>query len=168
MAEPTYTRCSARVILLDADDRTLLFRSYLHHTLDPALGFCWSTPGGGREEGESMAESAARELREETGIEVAPGDLGATVAYTAGYADLGFMAGHFRDDFFAHRVNESIVDTSGHDDVERSYITGHRWWTVDELATTDETVFPFGLVPLLRDLVAGRRPAVPVALPWHH
>jgi hypothetical protein len=29
-------------------------------------------------------------------------------------------------------------------------------------------VYPFGLVPLLGDLLAGRRPPEPVVLPWHH
>lgn len=46
----------------DAADRALLIR----HEDDPER---WGTPGGGHEPGETMAETARREVREETGLE---------------------------------------------------------------------------------------------------
>ncbi len=134
----------------------------------PELGHCWVTPGGGVYDGESLPEAAARELREETGLAVAPHDLGSLVAVTSGYADLGWASGTFRDDFFFYRVAAHDVDTSGLEAVERSQITAHRWWTVNELASTSETVYPFGLASLLTDLLADRIPDEPVRLPWHH
>lgn len=45
---------------------------------------------------------------------------------------------------------------------------GYVWSTHAELASSSETVYPFGLAALMADLVAGYVPAVPVALPWHH
>jgi ADP-ribose pyrophosphatase YjhB (NUDIX family) len=45
----------------DCDDRVLLIR----HQGSPD---CWGTPGGGHEPGETMEETAWREVREETGI----------------------------------------------------------------------------------------------------
>jgi hypothetical protein len=60
------------------------------------------------------------------------------------------------------------VDTRGLERYERSYLLGHRWWTVPELAATTETVHPSGLAALLRELIDGRIPPEPVRLPWHH
>ncbi|MFF5262640.1 NUDIX domain-containing protein [Actinomadura viridis] len=166
--EDGYRRRSARILLLDGSGRLLMFR--FPRSFDrPDMGHCWITPGGGVDEGEELAAAAARELREETGLVVTPEELGSRVAVTSGYADLGWSRGVFRDDFFLHRVAGAYeVDTSGQEEKERAQITAHRWWTLEELAATGEVVYPFGLVPLLTELLAGRVPAEPVRLPWHH
>ena len=155
MAE--FVRRAARVLLLDASDRLLLVQ----------YGHAWFAPGGGVEEGEKLADAAARELREETGLSTVPADL-YPVAYTTGRADLGWASGLFRDDFFFRRVTSHQVDTTGLNEFERQHYRGHRWWTHAELATTRETIYPVGLAALVADLIAGRRPALPIALPWHH
>ena len=155
MAE--FVRRSARVLLLDASDRLLLVQS----------GHAWFAPGGGVEAGEKLANAAARELREEIGLTAAPADL-YPVAYTTGRADLGWASGLFRDDFFLHRVTSHRVDPAGLTEFERHHYRGHHWWTHAELAATRETIYPAGLAALVADLIAGRLPASPIALPWHH
>jgi 8-oxo-dGTP pyrophosphatase MutT (NUDIX family) len=155
------------VLLVDRDDRLLLFELRRDAT-QPQLGSCWITPGGGVNRGESLPVAAARELAEETGLVLAPELLGPVIAQTGGYADLSWAAGMFRDDFFFYRVDAHDVDTSRQEALESSQLLGHRWWTVAELAGTTETVYPLGLVPLLTDLLAGRVPAEPIPLPWHH
>lgn len=105
-----FARRSARVLLLDAYDRVLLVQS----------GEAWLLPGGGVEDGETLADVAARELREEIGLAIAPADL-YPVAYTTGHANLGWANGLFRDDFFLHRVNSYQVDPSGLTEFERQY-----------------------------------------------
>ena len=155
MAE--FARRSARVLLVDASDRLLLVHS----------GHAWFAPGGGVEEGETLADAAGRELSEETGLVVAPADLH-PVAYTTGRADLGWASGLFRDDFFLCRVTSHQVDPAGLNEFERQHYRGHRWWTHAELAVTSETIYPAGLAALIGDLIAGRCPASPIALPWHH
>jgi 8-oxo-dGTP pyrophosphatase MutT (NUDIX family) len=155
MAE--FVRRSARVLLLDASDRLLLVRS----------GHAWFAPGGGVEEGEELADAAVRELREETGLSVTPADL-SLVAYTTGRADLGWASGLFRDDFFFCRVTSHQVDPAGLNEFERRHYGGHHWWTQAELAATRETIYPTNLAALVAELIVGRLPAVPIALPWHH
>jgi 8-oxo-dGTP pyrophosphatase MutT (NUDIX family) len=163
----TYRRRTARVLLLDAADRLLLFRGYLNSE-QPERGYCWWTPGGGVDKGETLPEAAARELREETGLIRSPEELGPVVAETSGYADLGWAKGVFRDDFFFHRVDSHEVDTSGFEALERSQISAHRWWPRAELAAPPDAIYPFGLAALLEALTDGHTPPEPVQLPWHH
>jgi 8-oxo-dGTP pyrophosphatase MutT (NUDIX family) len=154
-----YARRSARVILVDKADRLLLFQS----------DDFWFTPGGGIEDGETVEQAAVRELWEETGLRLEPARLGPVVAETSGWADLAFARGLFHDAFYFHRAPDGFeVDISGWQPLEASTMSGHRWWTVEEVESSDGNVFPFGLAPLARDLLAGRIPAAPVKLPWHH
>jgi hypothetical protein len=60
------------------------------------------------------------------------------------------------------------VDPSGLNEFEREHYRGHHWWTQAELAPAGEAISPSNLAALVADLIAGRLPAAPVALPWHH
>jgi 8-oxo-dGTP pyrophosphatase MutT (NUDIX family) len=157
-----YRRRSARVLLTDRADRVLLLR------FRDGDGHIWLTPGGGVQDGEPLDDAAARELREEIGLSVPAADLRAPVAYSGGYASFSWAEGIFRDDFFHHRVDAHEIDTSGMEDLEAGHHGGHRWWSVDELRTTTDTVYPLELADLVDDLVNGRVPTEPVELPWHH
>ncbi|MFF1922929.1 NUDIX hydrolase [Streptomyces sp. NPDC058221] len=168
MSEPeNYRRRSARVVLVDDTDRVLLLKSHADPD-DPAAGHSWWTPGGGVKGDESLAEAAARELLEETGLSVDAVALGPKIAETSGYAALHWAEGMFQDNFFHHRVTSHHVDISGQEEYERAHHAGHRWWTVDELAAGTDVIIPIGLAELAAELVAGRVPAEPVRLPWHH
>ena len=153
--ESPYKRRSARILLVDGAERILLFRF-----ADRVSGNIWITPGGGVKDGEALAVAAARELQEETGLIVAAHDLGSPVAFGGGYADLGWVKGVFRDDYFFHRVHTHAVDVSGMEIHETGTMLGHRWWPIDEISSTDEIIYPLGLVDLLTDLLAGRRPGL--------
>ncbi|POX39101.1 RNA pyrophosphohydrolase [Streptomyces sp. Ru73] len=160
-------RRSARVLLVDGGGRVLLFRS-LRVMGRPEAGYCWLTPGGGVRRWERTARAAARELAEETGLSVPHTALTGPVARTSGHADLGWRTGLFEDVFYLYRVSRHDVDTGGFEAHERATIVGHRWWTPEELAAAPEEVYPHGLAALLTAILAGRLPATPVRLPWHH
>lgn len=159
-----YARRSARVLLINAADRLLLLRSALVPG-QPEQGYGWFTPGGGVEPGEDIAAAAVRELREETGLQADPADL-IPVAYTCGQADLGWVRGLLRDDFFLHRVAAHQVADTGLTEFERSHYTGYRWWTDAELRGTTEIIYPDGLAELTGDLIAGQLPVEPIKLPF--
>ena len=56
--------------LIERDGKILLGR----RAFDPGAG-CWGLPGGFLEEGEDPAAGLRREVREETGLDVEPGEL---------------------------------------------------------------------------------------------
>ncbi|MEV1287317.1 NUDIX domain-containing protein [Micromonospora sp. NPDC049679] len=142
-------RRAARVLLLDGADRVLMF-----HGFDPArpTHLFWFTPGGGLDAGEPWALGAARELAEETGLRLEPGQLGAPVWRDV--TEYSFDGRWYRQEqeFFLVRVPTWEVDTAGFDEVERDTVDGHRWWTIEEFDVTDERFYPLELPSLLRQL----------------
>jgi 8-oxo-dGTP pyrophosphatase MutT (NUDIX family) len=146
MSDPV-DRLAARVLLLDRDDRVLLFRGWDPTT--PEAGEWWFTPGGGRDEGESARECAVRELREETGLALAPEALGDVVHERLTVFPFDGTTYRQTEDYFLVRVDAHEVDTSGFSEVENRFVLGHRWWHPDEIRTTDETVYPEELLDLL-------------------
>lgn len=144
-------RRAARVVLVDREDRTLLLRGG-----DPARPGerWWFTPGGGLDAGETPAEGAVRELREETGLRIAPAELGEPVWHQVTTFSYNNRTYRQEQDFYLARVAEWQVDTSGFDVEERASIDAHRWWTADELDATAETIYPAELAGLLRRLTA--------------
>jgi hypothetical protein len=65
---------------------------------------------------------------------------------------------HQRERFYVTRTDASAIDTGAFDDLELRTIVDHRWWTLDELETTGEVVYPEGLAALVgAALRPGRR-----------
>lgn len=147
-------RRAARVLLVDADARVLMFRG-----CDPARPAhrYWFTPGGGLDPEESVAAGAARELAEETGLRMMPAELGTPVWQEIATFPFGGRWYRQEQEFFLVRVPSWQVDTAGFDEIERDSIDGHRWWTVEELESTDERFYPQDLPAVLRRSLAQSR-----------
>jgi TDG/mug DNA glycosylase family protein len=136
-------RPAARAIVLDAGGRVLLLRWQ-----NPASGdVWWILPGGRIEGGEDSAAAVRRELAEEVGLDVEPGTPAATAEHVY---PLGRELVRQQDHYFVVRVDEH--DVAPRVDLRGENIHGHRWWTLAELAATDEHVGPRNLRQLLASL----------------
>jgi 8-oxo-dGTP pyrophosphatase MutT (NUDIX family) len=145
-------RVAARVLLVDPAQRLLLFNGFDPHVPDR---YFWFTAGGGLEPGEGLLAGARRELREETGLRVPPQRLVGPVWLRR--AQFTFESVEYDSDewfFLAALTDAAEVDTAGFTDLENRSVRGHRWWSVDDLRRTTETVYPLQLAELLAGLLA--------------
>jgi ADP-ribose pyrophosphatase YjhB (NUDIX family) len=121
-------------IVTDDDGRVLLAR----RKSDPDAGL-WDTPGGFLEEAEEPLAALARELREETGLEVEPGSfLG---AYLDTYGE-GPEAGTVLNLVWEATIVSGEMHAA--DDVSEL-----RWFPVDDLPADEEYAFRW-VAPFMR------------------
>jgi 8-oxo-dGTP pyrophosphatase MutT (NUDIX family) len=147
MTAPPVERLAARVLLLDRDGRVLLFRGC--DPGRPEAGEWWFTPGGGRDAGETSKECAVRELREETGLDLGPDQLGDVVHERLTVFPFDGTTYRQSEDYFLVRIDAHEVDTAGFSEVENRFVLGHRWWHPDDLRTAGERYYPEELLDVL-------------------
>jgi 8-oxo-dGTP pyrophosphatase MutT (NUDIX family) len=154
-------RLTARVVMLDPEGRVLLMLGRLPGRPDgPAF---WYTIGGGVGDGETVLQAAAREIVEETGLTDAV--LGPTVwRDEVILRDVELEKRLFRQYYVVAHSAGGDASRDGWLPHERRLTDDMRWWTLGELQTTDDTVYPIGMAVLLGDVLAGRIAADPLLI----
>ncbi|CAJ1583604.1 NUDIX hydrolase [[Mycobacterium] wendilense] len=165
-AGETTVRSSARVVLLDEHGSVLLLCGVDPAITDGTARRFWFTIGGQARPGERLVDAAARELAEETGLQVRPDELVGPVWRRDAMLDFNGAVVRSQEYFFVHRTRRFEPSTLGRTDFEHSYILSHRWCDaahIDQLVAAGESVYPTQLGELLasaNDVVApGSDPA---------
>ena len=145
---------SARGVLLTETGLVLLMK------VVGAEGQIWITPGGRIRPGESPAEAAIREVREETG-------WAAPVVRDLLWIRTGtFVAGGKRlperERFFLMPTGRFEPSTHEMEPEELKRHSGFKWWSIPEIAASRETFAPRRLAQLLGDLQQCGPPQNPV------
>lgn len=149
-------RKAARVAVLDAEGAVFLFRYD-----NEEVGVHWAMPGGGTEPGETPAEGALRELREETGwTDIGVGPL--LCLWEHDFTRAGVPVRQHEHVFLAaapaprREPSGDLAAAHAEDGILR-----WRWWSPEELAAADEPLWP----PRLPELLAAVRRDGPPARP---
>lgn len=154
---PIVQRECVRLIVADADGLILLLAT--HDPTYPELGTWWEFPGGGIDNGETLAQAAARELWEETGITVAPEQIG---------PPLWSRNSTFKVHGKRHVQSEEVMvvsieqrqpdlDSTNQEGIEIEDYFDHRWWSVAEILASSERFYPGRMATHLPEVLAGVR-----------
>ena len=147
-------REAVRALVVDRDERVLLlrFENPVSHEA------WWATPGGGVEPGESDRAALTRELAEECGL---PLDEPGPVVWTREHVfpwNRELLRQHER--FHLIRVDRPELRPAV--DLTAEGVYGYRWWSLAELASTDEQLAPRALATGVAELLRAGPPAGPL------
>lgn len=142
-------RDAVRVVVLDPDDRTLLFRVA---DVDGVRPDWWETPGGGLQPAEDHRRAAVREVGEEVGA----ADVEVVDLHHVAERDsiLWGVDLHRVEATWATRVDDDHVSTAGWTPSEQVDHQDWQWYTRDELIALDAVTHPAALVEVYDRAVA--------------
>jgi 8-oxo-dGTP pyrophosphatase MutT (NUDIX family) len=141
-------RVSARVVLLDDGGSALLLCGSDPALADQTAPRWWFTVGGQRLPSERLAQTAVRELAEETGLRVDPAELVGPIWRRDAAFEFNGEELDSQEFFFVHRTHRFEPSAAGRTRLEQHYLHGHRWCDAAEiarLAAAGETVYPLQL-----------------------
>lgn len=151
-------RRAARVLLVDERERLLLLG---YRSPDTGI-FFWAPVGGGIDEGEQATAAAVREVREETGHELAdPGPV--RYLREARFTWRG-TAIEQTEQWYVAEVPHFEVSDAGWTDEEREDVAGFRWFSLADLEACADALVPRDLAAVFADLLRDGPPKTPVPL----
>ena len=144
-----------RALVMRPDDAVLLV-----HFEFPNGTRVWAAPGGGIELGESPEEAVRRELAEEVGIHQFA--LGPQIWTRTHLFALAPEFDGQREQVFLVRIDEEPGrPTMTDEELRAEFVTGSRWWSASELASSSEPFAPNRLPELVSQLLTHGPPHVP-------
>lgn len=157
MPDQPQHRPTARVVLLDPDNRVLLLNA---HDISSTKGInplprpdFWLLVGGGLEPGEDFETALRREIHEEIGLDNVA--LGAEVGRREKTVSWAGTAKAVHERYFAGRVvGPTEVHFGNHTPAEIGVIRDCRWWTPAEIRASKDLFVPPRLLMLIKRAIA--------------
>ena len=149
-------REAVRALVVSADQRVLLVR------FEFPTATRWALPGGGLEPGESHLDALHRELEEEVGL------VGAVIGPQIWHRlhIVPFLSGEFdgqREQIYLVRCDAfEATPRLSWEQMNAEFVHELRWWSLDEIATSDAHFVPNDLHSLLVTLLRNGPPHDPI------
>jgi 8-oxo-dGTP pyrophosphatase MutT (NUDIX family) len=142
--DPIYRR-AARLLVVDPGNSVLLFQ------YEDGPRTWWATPGGGLEHDETFEQAAAREAAEELSLNLTT--FRSLWSLTVDFSFRGQSIHQVERYFLVRLSREEVGGGEILSDANRlEGIVAARWWSLREIETTSESVFPSDLSERLRGL----------------
>ena len=154
------TRKSSRAVVIERDNRVLLFR-FIQNAIVGDKTF-WVFPGGGLHKDESFEQALLRELKEETGIDDV---YDARWVWTRNI-ELKGKNGNFisYERYYLIRVDSTSINLNNFTDNEKKTFMKYKWWSCDEILIAEEEFALPDTYHLLTELIRGDIPEIPITI----
>lgn len=153
-------RQCVRALLHSHDDRFLLME-----VVDPGTDRAfWITPGGGKNAGETDRDALRRELYEETGFDGA--DIDCQVIWTRDFT-LSWAGAWCRSIETYYWLRCEPFDarpTMLEQQVEAASFSRLEWWSLDDIAASNDVFTPLNLAAMINRLLEEGPPPAPIVL----
>lgn len=154
-------RKSVRLLILNSKHQLLLMR-----VIDPtttardgkSYPAFWCTLGGSMEAGETIAETVARELYEETGLSINDVKVGPTVWHGQHIMFIRGQETEMDESFVVIHTNATEFSDANFTADEKQVIDKLAWFSYPDILRSAEPIFPAILKTHLPDIIAGDYP----------
>ncbi|MCH9812275.1 NUDIX domain-containing protein [bacterium] len=155
-------RKSIRILLINPENKILLFRIKPNPIILLQNGIYWFTPGGGIEQGETLKEAALRELFEETGLLQEDLSLGPVIWESRVNLVINGKEIEQFEKFIVVHTKKLEISLENFTEDEKQCIEKASWFSHEELLQVTDTIYPEKLRTLLPPILKGNYPTTPV------
>ena len=160
-------RNSVRILLINQDKELLLMCVDDPKTTSKDgkyRGRFWTTLGGGIEPSESIVQAVARELHEESGISQSDVEIGPVVWIEELEIILYGSLTRIVQQFIVVHTKKKSAHLKNLTELEKEIVKEVRWFSLDQIKSHNETIFPIGIENYLPEILDGKYPEKPIEI----